>query len=65
MIGEILDRKQEIIFEAERPGDMRYFVCDINMARKFGFNPQVKPREGVTRLIRWIEENKSVFEIKK
>ncbi len=65
MIGEILGRKQEIIFEAERPGDMRYFICDINMARKFGFNPKIKPHEGVTRLLLWIQENKSVFEIKK
>lgn len=65
MIGEILGRKQEIIFEAERPGDMRYFICDISAARKFGFNPKVRPREGVTRLIEWVEKNKNIFEIKK
>ncbi|MDX1961130.1 MAG: NAD-dependent epimerase/dehydratase family protein [Leptospiraceae bacterium] len=65
MIGEILGKKQEVIFEAERPGDMRYFICDITAARKFGFNPKVKPREGVEKLIRWIEANKSVFELKK
>lgn len=64
MIGEILGKKQEILFETERPGDMRYFVCDINLARKFGFNPNTRPKEGVTKLIRWIEENKSIFEIK-
>lgn len=65
MIGEILGRKQEVIFEAERPGDMRYFICDITAAKKFGFNPKIRPRQGVERLIRWIEANKSVFEIKK
>lgn len=65
MIGEILGRKQEVIFETERPGDMRYFICDISAARKFGFNPKVKPREGVTRLIEWVEKNKDIFEIKK
>lgn len=65
MIGEILGRKQEVIYEAERPGDMRYFICDITQARKFGFNPKVRPREGITKLLKWVEENKSVFNISK
>jgi CDP-paratose 2-epimerase len=64
MIGEILGKKPEVLMEADRPGDMRYFICDISAARKFGFNPKVKPREGIEKLIRWIEANKSVFEIK-
>ena len=64
MIGEILGRKPVIEFHPERPGDMRYFICDITEAKKFGFNPTVKPREGVEKLIRWVEENKIVFEIK-
>jgi CDP-paratose 2-epimerase len=63
LIGEILGKKPEVIFEADRPGDMRYFICDISAARKFGFSPKVKPREGIEKLIRWIEENKSVFHI--
>jgi CDP-paratose 2-epimerase len=63
LIGEILGKKQEILFEQERPGDMRYFICDIKEARKFGFNPSILPKEGVTKLLRWIEENKSVFNI--
>jgi CDP-paratose 2-epimerase len=64
MIGEILGKKPEVLMEADRPGDMRYFICDTSAARKFGFNPKVKPREGIEKLIRWIEANKSVFEIK-
>ncbi len=63
MIGEILGTKPVVEFHPERPGDMRYFICDITEARKFGFNPKVKPREGVEKLIRWVEENKSVFDI--
>lgn len=65
LIGEILGKKQEIVFEKERPGDMRYFVCDIREAKKFGFQPTIPPREGVQRLLQWIEENKNVFEIRK
>ncbi len=63
LIGEILGKKQEILFEVERPGDMRYFVCDITEAKKFGFAPSIKPKEGVTRLLKWIESEKSVFNI--
>lgn len=64
LIGEIVGKKPEVIFAEERPGDMRYFICDIANARKFGFNPKVRPKEGITKLVKWIEENKSVFEIK-
>ena len=65
LIGEILGRKPEVEMHPERPGDMRYFVCDILRARKaFGFKPQVQPRAGVERLLKWIEENRAVFEVK-
>jgi len=64
MIGDILGTKPVIEYHPERPGDMRYFICDITEAnKKFAFNPKVKPREGVTALIRWIEENKAVFDM--
>lgn len=65
MIGDILGKKQEIVFDVERPGDMRYFICDITKAKGFGFKPKFKPREGIEKLIRWIEADKSVFEVKK
>lgn len=63
LIGEVLGKKQEVLFETERPGDMRYFVCDTSAAKKFGFNPGILPREGVTKLLKWIGENESVFNI--
>ena len=65
MIGDILGRKPEIEMHAERPGDMRYFVCDISRARKnFNFSPRTSPRDGVEQLLRWVEKNRDVFEIK-
>ena len=64
LIGDILNKKQEIKFEIERPGDMRYFVCDISKANKnFQFEPSTKPRSGVTKLLSWIEENKKIFQL--
>lgn len=65
MIGEILGRKPEIEYHEERPGDMRYFICDISKATKnFGFKPAISPRKGVEMLLEWIEQNKAVFEVK-
>lgn len=64
LMGEILGKKPEVEFHEGRPGDMRYFVCNIDEAKKrFGFEPSVMPREGIEKLLGWIEENKEVFEI--
>jgi CDP-paratose 2-epimerase len=49
-------------FEPSRFGDLRYFVCDIAKARQgFGWSPQVKPAEGVPRLLEWIQGNRDLF----
>ena len=64
IMGDILGKKIEVSYEAERPGDMRYFICDTTNARKFGFAPKIRPTDGIKKLINWIEKNKSIFEIK-
>ncbi len=65
VMGEILGRKPAVEFHEGRPGDMRYFVCDITEAqKKFHFKPTTAPRQGIEKLLHWIEENKEVFEIK-
>ncbi len=64
VIGEVLGRKPAIEFHEDRPGDMRYFVCDIDEAnKKFGFKPTTSPKAGIEKLIAWIDENKEVFDI--
>lgn len=62
IISSILKKKIELKFDKERHGDLRYFVCDIKKARKaLGWVPKIKPREGIKRLVDWIEENKFLF----
>lgn len=64
MIGDILGNKPAVEFHEGRPGDMRYFVCNIDEAnKKFGFQPKIKPYEGIELLLGWIEKNQDVFEI--
>lgn len=45
-----------------RPGDQPVFIADIAKAgREFGWRPQVSVREGITRLARWVEDNRDLF----
>lgn len=62
LIESITGRHSEIVFEAERPGDLRYFVSDIQRAHAtFGFAPSVGPREGLTRLVEWVGAHVHLF----
>lgn len=64
LIEELLGTKAAISFEAERPGDMYYFICDISKARDLlHFEPTVGPSEGVAQLLTWIRANREAFEI--
>jgi CDP-paratose 2-epimerase len=62
MIREITGIKQEICYEPPRTGDLWYFVCDITKAEKeLGWEPKVSNREGLKKLIRWVEDNIEIF----
>ncbi|MBU2102592.1 MAG: NAD-dependent epimerase/dehydratase family protein [Candidatus Omnitrophota bacterium] len=63
IIAELTGKKIDATFGPERLGDLRYFVCDTRKARKaFGWSAAIKPREGISRLIAWIEKNRSLFQ---
>lgn len=62
LISEISRIKPEIMFEAERRGDLRYFVCDITKAQQvLDWKPEVSPRQGVRKLIEWLYTEKDLF----
>ena len=62
LIESITGRPSEVLFEAERKGDLRYFVSDLEKARStFGFSPSVRPKEGLTGLIEWVRANMPLF----
>ncbi len=45
-----------------RPGDQRYFVCDIGKAeRVMAWKPATPVSEGVRRLWQWVETNRQIF----
>lgn len=62
LLEKLSGKKPELKFAPDRPGDLRYFVCDISRAQKdLEWKPQILPEEGVQRLLNWIKENRSVF----
>jgi len=66
LIEEISGKKSKINFDKDRFGDLRYYVSDISRAEKqLKWEPQVLPREGVERLIGWVNSNSHLFDAPK
>jgi len=62
LIGELLGIRPLVKYEKERPGDLRYFVADYSkMLNATGWEPKVRPKEGVSRLLAWVKENEGLF----
>jgi len=46
-----------------RPGDQPVFVCDIRKARELlGWTPEIAVSDGVRDLIRWVRDNRKLFD---
>lgn len=62
LIDRTTGRKSRVEFQDARFGDLKYFVCNIDRARKeLGWQPRVVPAEGVPRLLEWVEANRPLF----
>jgi len=63
MLRELTNKVQNIKLEPSRGGDLWYFCCNIDKAMEtFNWQPSVLPREGITELVKWIQENKELFQ---
>jgi CDP-paratose 2-epimerase len=61
-IREITGKKQKLLNKPARLGDLWYFACDISKAQDaLGWRPSVSNREGIGRLIGWVEGNRKLF----
>ncbi|MBX3012658.1 MAG: NAD-dependent epimerase/dehydratase family protein [Caldilineaceae bacterium] len=62
LIEEILEQKAEVSLKEGRFGDLRYFVTNYDkFANATGWQPQVRPEQGVTQLIGWLQQNPDLF----
>jgi CDP-paratose 2-epimerase len=50
-------------FGSTRPGDQPVFICDIRKAQQqLNWTPAVRVEDGVRDLIRWVRENRELFD---
>ncbi|MEE8168521.1 MAG: NAD-dependent epimerase/dehydratase family protein [Candidatus Hydrothermarchaeales archaeon] len=62
VLEEFTGKKADVSFDDWRPSDQRAYISDISKAKeKLGWSPEVSPKEGVERLVNWIQENKEIF----
>ncbi len=62
-LEEITGRRSEILYADWRPSDQKVYISDINKAKKeLGWKPEVNTKEGVNKLVDWVNENKNLFE---
>ncbi|MBN2287372.1 MAG: NAD-dependent epimerase/dehydratase family protein [Tissierellales bacterium] len=66
ILAEIHGKRPHVNFAPVRHGDLLYFVCNIEKARKkLNWVPKILPRDGIERLMIWISENQELFNMKK
>jgi CDP-paratose 2-epimerase len=62
ILKDILGEKPEVTFDDERHGDLSYFICNIDKARReLGWEPRILPHEGISMLVEWIKSNINLF----
>jgi CDP-paratose 2-epimerase len=63
LIDEVTGRRTEVRMADARFGDLKYFICDIGRAKQaLSWEPSIRPREGIPRLIEWVESNRDLFD---
>ena len=58
---EELGLETKYTFDKWRSGDQKVYISDIRKAKKFDWQPQISPNEGITRLFNWVKKNKHLF----
>ncbi|MBF0331762.1 MAG: GDP-mannose 4,6-dehydratase [Candidatus Omnitrophica bacterium] len=57
-LDEITGRKVKVKFKEWRKFDQKVYISDIAKAKKvLGWSPKITPREGVERMVRWLQGN--------
>lgn len=62
-LENLLGKRIKYSFDDWRPGDQKVYISDIRKAKTdFEWFPKISVEDGINRLIRWVTENKGLFE---
>lgn len=62
ILEDINGKRPDVKFTPDRHGDLRYFVCNIDKAkRELGWSPKIMPKDGIRKLVNWIKDNREIF----
>jgi CDP-paratose 2-epimerase len=62
LLSKLLGQEIKVDHGAWRPGDQKIYVSDISKAqRDFGWEPRIPPKDGVGRILRWVQANRELF----
>ena len=62
LLANLTGKNPEVKFGEARQGDLNYFCCDNSKAQaEFGWSPEIRPREGVAKLLEWIDSQRDCF----
>jgi CDP-paratose 2-epimerase len=63
LLESLVGHELPATYDDWRPGDQRVFIADIRKAeRQLGWKPKVGVKEGVSRLINWVQEHREFFD---
>jgi CDP-paratose 2-epimerase len=64
LLEKKLNKSIKYEFSNWRPGDQKVYVSDITkVKRELGWQPQVNVEVGITKLFKWVQENKSLLKL--
>jgi len=62
LIDELTDKKSKITHDDWRPSDQKVYISNISKVKKeINWEPEISVKEGVKKLIEWVEKNKNLF----
>ncbi len=62
ILEDLTGKRSRASFSNWRPSDQKVYISNISKAKEaLGWEPEIKPKEGVKQLVEWIQENKNIF----
>jgi CDP-paratose 2-epimerase len=62
ILEDLTGKRSTITFDEWRPSDQKVYISDITKAQgELGWKAESSPKDGVRKLVEWVEENKVLF----